>query len=102
MSAPGMPSRRFWRPGRNSNAQRRSWCTALIPTARCAWLKSCGAREDKPITFHLIFWKNVLETSGQGEAAKSEGQRAKGKGQRAKGKGQRAKGKGQRAKGEGS
>src|SRR6266700_6945326 len=91
MSAPVMPSLRFWRHGRNSSAQRRSWCTALIPTARCAWLKSCGAREDKPITFPLIFWKSASETSGRGEGAKSKGKerRAKSEGQRAKGKEQR-------------
>src|SRR5437763_13188449 len=77
MSAPVMPSLLFWRRGRNFSAQQRSWCTALTPTARCAWLKSYGAREDKPIIFPLIFWKSASETSGHGEGAKSEGQRAK-------------------------
>src|SRR6266851_4937542 len=72
----GMPSLCFWRRGPTCSAQRRSWCTALTPMAPCAWLRNCGAREDRPSTFPFIFWKTGLETSGHGNQVK----RKKGKG----------------------
>jgi hypothetical protein len=43
----------------NSNARPLLWCTASTPTARCAWLKSCGAPAATPTTFRFTFLKIV-------------------------------------------
>src|SRR5882724_11321084 len=67
-----MRSLHSWRPGRICSAQLQSWCIALTRTAPCAWLRSCGARADRPNTFPFIFWKTELGTSGGGNQVKRQ------------------------------
>src|SRR5713226_568 len=77
-SAPATRSQRSSLRVLTFSAQRRSWCTALIPMARCAWSKNFGGPVDQPSTFHFIFWKTEFEISGRDEA------KAKGKSKKEK------------------
>src|SRR6266852_5272970 len=77
MSARAMRLRRFSLRVLTFSGRQLSWCTALMPTARCAWSKNFAAPVDMPSTFHFISWKIEFEISGRGERQKSEGQRAK-------------------------
>src|SRR5438128_12374059 len=79
MSARAMRLRRFSLRVLTFSGRQLSWCTALMPTARCAWSKNFAAPVDMPSTFHFISWKIEFEISGRGEEQKSEGQKAKGK-----------------------
>src|SRR6266849_7449743 len=79
MSARVMRLRRFSLRVLTFSGRQLSWCTALMPTARCAWSKNFAAPVDMPSTFHFISWKIEFEISGRGERQKSEGQRARAK-----------------------
>src|SRR5260370_39971506 len=77
MSVRAMRLRRFSLRVLIFSGRQLSWCTALMPTVRCAWSKNFAAPVDMPSTFHFISWKIEFEISGRGERQKSEGQRAK-------------------------
>src|ERR1700674_3543417 len=73
MSALAMRLRRFSLRVLTFSARQLSWCTALIPTARCAWSKNFAAPVDMPSTSHFISWKIEFGISGRDESKRANG-----------------------------
>src|SRR5260370_311372 len=73
MSARAMQSLHFSPRVLTYSARQPSWCTALMPTARCAWSKNFAAPDGMPSTFHFISWKIEFEISGRDESKRAKG-----------------------------